>query len=668
MDANYVVKSYSSRGAQAKLVALRATMSAGVGQIRARSELSALRKPSQSELEILLSEHAAWVRSGHNQGQCAQVDNLSFDGMDFSNSCLDGASFSNCLFNNCNLSNTSLQNSTLKRSTFSGTVFTNCTMQGADLTDADLVLAVDLTASQLARTILTGAKLPESISAFENLAYADKLSQANQKLTTGLTLMIAYCWLTVANTQDVAAFTAGNAAELPIIKTTVPLVAVYAGAPVLLIATYLYIHIYLQRLWEALCGLPYVFPDGIPLRQRIDPWILNGFVAEHLLPSKRNLRPLSRIQRTISSLIAWWLAPLTIGLMWVRYLRRQDFIVSCVQALAFAVAVLAAIYLYRLARNTLLYRGTRPASTALVSGKEKLVAVCYGLAVLCFALSGTIVFRDMPSIPGLTVVHFEGSDLSTGVDKNITGMQKPTVAGAVLNELSLQHLQAQAAYLVYAELNNSDLRDANLNQAVLQHTKAVGANFTGAQLWNADIRNADLTDAKLDRANLRNADLRGSNLLRSNLHDADLSYANLKGTKVSANLENAKLIGANFTENGGLPYSNLDHAILRHAYLSFADLSYAIARNAIFIDADLSGADLTETDLREAQLQWANLQGANLTRAELSGANMSDVRNLEPEQIDLAFIDEKTICPDAVKIHCNEIVKRLSSSAAVTIH
>ena len=42
---------------------------------------------------------------------------------------------------------------------------------------------------------------------------------------------------------------------------------------------YAYLHLYLQRLWEALASLPSVFPDHRTLDQAAYPWLLNGMIC-----------------------------------------------------------------------------------------------------------------------------------------------------------------------------------------------------------------------------------------------------------------------------------------------------------------------------------------------------------------------------------------------------
>ncbi len=52
-------------------------------------------------------------------------------------------------------------------------------------------------------------------------------------------------------------------------------------APLILgLLIFVYLHLYLAHLWELVSELPSYFPDGLPLRRKIYPWMLNLVVEE----------------------------------------------------------------------------------------------------------------------------------------------------------------------------------------------------------------------------------------------------------------------------------------------------------------------------------------------------------------------------------------------------
>ncbi|NMW84738.1 pentapeptide repeat-containing protein [Peptoniphilus sp. AGMB00490] len=109
------------------------------------------------------------------------------------------------------------------------------------------------------------------------------------------------------------------------------------------------------------------------------------------------------------------------------------------------------------------------------------------------------------------------------------------------------------------------------------------------ELWlNGDAKGerADLRRANLSRANLRCAILRDADLERTNLVDADLKYANLENADLSranlrcATLKDADLEGADL-EGADLRCANLINADLRRANLTNVELNWCNTQNII---------------------------------------------------------------------------------------
>jgi uncharacterized protein YjbI with pentapeptide repeats len=93
------------------------------------------------------------------------------------------------------------------------------------------------------------------------------------------------------------------------------------------------------------------------------------------------------------------------------------------------------------------------------------------------------------------------------------------VAGAFLQNISLER-----AELRRATFRAADIRNAHLRGAVLAN-----ADLSSANLRNSDLREVDLSDASLTDSDLTSADLRGANLHGAALDKADLRGADLSG-------------------------------------------------------------------------------------------------------------------------------------------
>ena len=212
-------------------------------------------------------------------------------------------------------------------------------LETAVLTDINLEGATGLLGSEFAGTDITGAKLPTDIAKFEGLDHVTEISKNARNIFLAVIGGCVFSWLTIAATTDVALLTNTASTPLPIIQTKVPIAGFYLAAPLILLSLYIYLHMYLQRLWSGLAGLPAIFPDGRTLDERAYPWLLTSLVGANVPRLKENRPPFSRQQVFISILTAWCLVPLTIGWFWLRYLPVHDWIGTGVHIALVALAV-----------------------------------------------------------------------------------------------------------------------------------------------------------------------------------------------------------------------------------------------------------------------------------------------------------------------------------------
>jgi pentapeptide repeat protein len=132
--------------------------------------------------------------------------------------------------------------------------------------------------------------------------------------------------------------------------------------------------------------------------------------------------------------------------------------------------------------------------------------------------------------------------------------------------------------------------------------------------------------------------LNGVNLARADLYLSTLG---------DARLNSACLADADLSE------SKLSGAELSRACLDFADLSCA---NLAL--ANLSYASLASANLDGANLYSARLKGADLSEARLNGADLRWTSGLTREQIESAWIDERTALPEDMEKLKPEILER----------
>jgi len=226
-----------------------------------------------------------------------------------------------------------------RRADLGGFDLRGLTLAGADLTGADLATARFLTAPQLAGTDLTGARVPETVARFPDLERARGLATLARRLLVVLVLLCAYTVLVLA-TDTGRSLSGGLAAlRLPLVEVVVPVFWFHLGAPLVILALYAWLNVYLVRMFEALGRLPAVFPDGTPLDRRADPWLVTGLVRAHVPLLKSRRPPLWWAQQALAVAVAWGVAPATLIFLWGAYAPRGG-----VPAAAYHAAVASAAF------------------------------------------------------------------------------------------------------------------------------------------------------------------------------------------------------------------------------------------------------------------------------------------------------------------------------------
>lgn len=696
-------------------------------------ESPAPRHPSPEELAAIVAAHKTWLKSKGAEGQQADLRNAdlseaSLRGADLQRALMTGADLTRADLRGANLRKLDLQGVCLSRADLTGATLTlanlrdvnlsdararradlsrtdlchadlsGASLQGADLSrallreadlrranardasfaDADLSGCRGLLIGQLGGANLGGAILPPELK-FEGLSNVAEVSKGTQNLFTSLLLVCAYIWLTIASTIDAQLLNnaAPVASRLPILGTDIPLIRFYAVAPLLLLCMYIYFHMGLQRLWEELADLPAVFPDGRPLDKKAYPWLLNVLIRAYLVRLNENRSPLSRWQARISVLLAWGLVPLTMFMIWARYLRSHDWLMTGLHVALLSASIGGGSSFLRLAASTL--QGSEKRAflwkKAWKDARAKGVLVTLGMA----ALFGTLSFGAIDGWnPDLVVTrkiikvappsgfqqldprswvplacwwigykpfaHLDDAAISTApptwsIRRDDSPTDDPTeeghehhsigdldaVKGADLERRNLRYASAYNAFMInsylryarldFADLRNSDLRKADLRDTTLRH----------ANLYEADLRGADLKRADLSNTRLYNTRFALAKLLNANLNQADLELADLYRAELGgADLTDAKLLNACLRETTFTPPED--------------------ALPTRFVRANLTGADLSDTDLTGVVLDGAILTGTDLRGSDLSGA-----LGLTRAQVLTAVTDNTTLLPASVR-------------------
>ena len=192
------------------------------------------------------------------------------------------------------------------------------------------------------------------------------------------------------------------------------------------------------------------------------------------------------------------------------------------------------------------------------------------------------------------------------------------------------------AYLVRANLSNTELQQADFRGANLS-----AANFEKANMLAANFEDADLSAANFRRANVLAANFEDADLSSANFWNADLSVTDFSGANLSeVNFGEANLSSANFRK------ADLSSAFWGGANLSSANFREADLSSAFLGDANLSSANFREADVSSANFEKADVSDADFERATLCGVDFSYAKNAETAKFNNITMDANTKFPE----------------------
>jgi len=606
--------------------------------------------------------------------QCAELTGANLENANLEEANLEEAILkkanlqgSNLLETNFNLAN--LEEANLEKVDLAGASLSFANLDKANLTGANLLIA-NLTCASIKAVNLKNTYLLGTDFGLSNLIgtkftgddqfAADTLLVKNLT-TTSRTLFLLMltacflCWLSLAQTTDKQLIMNEGTIRLPVVNVDTPTSGFYLVAPFLLFIIYIYFLTYVQRLWDSVLQLPFIFPDGVPFYKKIPPFVLTGLASQRLYAVAFFL---------FAIILAFTLVPFTTICLWLRYLTKHHKLGTFLQVVPVTLSLLACHKFFNVGRRTIkkFWAGRIPDTLIeafldevplerIINRSILLIAIL--LAFLCF-ISYSVIIDGQP--------YYHDPKFAIGQHTS----RWPTNQIVLL--LEMLHLTPFA-----------DLRDADLSERPpgLRLEKEEDFDLVkGARLQNRSLRCADARKAFLVNANLTNTSLWGARLDRSDLRRAVLGslkypYSSYKyfDSDTVDRLKGMSIKSYNFyidldhysickdfksDPNKPIPTGKVKSARLRYAKLRWTRLEKAFMVGVDLTGAELrcaklNGADLSLASLSQADLRYADLTDARLRKADLRGADLSYVKGLTREQINSAFIDVKTQLPDYLK-------------------
>ena len=478
----------------------------------------------------------------------ADLQGTNLRGINLEEANLESANLQKADLQGANLEKANLESANLEEDNLESANLRGSNLRLSNLICANLMNSQDLGKIKLFGTKfgganLTSATLPKEIDDFKGrLASAEEASKVSRKLYAWLLGGLGFSILTIASRNDPYLLTNTITSPLPIINMPFPFADFFLVAPLALLALFIYFQLQLQHQCRLISNLPAVFSDGIPLHDKLFPWLFNVWAGKFFQQHNKQtyINSLPRDLWVIS--LVFISTPAVIFLFWGRYLPRHDGGLTWLNLL-FLISTFLAGFFFLKVKSILSFQKSEEAhfekQFEFTNKKRALSKPIYLIIAIFFVYltSSTSYFitqgnpKQSMAPNKYLIPDFSGRNVSLLPDN--WNPDNPTlgVKGANLVEADLKDLKASKSTLIKADLRIARLQGANLMDANL-----TGANLTGTKLTDADLTGANLMDANLTGANLggtilKEANLTGANLTAVNLYGVNLYEADLRETK-----------------------------------------------------------------------------------------------------------------------------------------
>ncbi len=494
------------------------------------------------------------------------------------------------------------------------------------------------------------------------IARINELSKIARTSWFGLLAYLAFAGVTLLGVEDADFFIDSRQTELPLIGVQIPTRDFFLFGPILGTALFVYLHLYLLKLWDALAAAP-PRPNGEALSLQVTPWLINDLGLWLRRDNAYQRRPMAWLSHTVTFFLVFAIGPIVIGYFWVRYWPVHELVHSIFSALLFTLTCMTMLSSLFTAVTRLRYgradhRGpadilvaistalivlvTMPLTVAKTHGPETLglselsLERMYDQGVFESPVGNLLDWRLAPldfkdirlsDVPdGWLSCEFAKRDARAdyakreGLDYSSEWTPKHL---ASFEAEWLRRRDAEISSVKQQDFRDADLRNADFAGAFgvglrLPSLPWVGANlspniFEGTQHFDMRTCRLKLAGLYLNESNFRNARMNGADFESVVLERADLSNASLVG----ANLAHS------FFDMADLSGTQLEGADLRNTFLTDAYMKGANLDDANLNGSALLNADLTEATLNNALLNNASLHGTNLFKAKMQGASLA---------------------------------------------
>ncbi|ARE39283.1 pentapeptide repeat family protein [Rhodovulum sp. P5] len=431
------------------------------------------------------------------------------------------------------------------------------------------------------------------------IARIDALTVAGRTNWFGLLGYLVFAFITVLSVEDADFFIANRQTQLPLVNISIPTLSFFLFAPILGAALYIYLHLHVRKVSEALVA-PEPAPDGVTLERRIKPWLLNDLILRRHHPKAIDRRDLDRFSDMVTIALVWLAGPFVLGAIWTNSFVVHNFWLTSLAGLCFFGSILVgAISWRKMEQDT-----CAPIKLATLD-TARMYARAVPLLILVL-LYGALATKGFPLRPDYRT-FFSNAPLIMPV--------RPFAVSPNLREAQLSTLPTDQADPIVARakyrgdwcrrvghpplicgtlpsdrtevppFQRSDRLKWCADQSTPLDQDACETYFATKDTefereWR-DFRGAQIK--ALPKPDMRNRDIRKADLYAASLTGVDFSGAQMEG----------------------------------------ADLSGAQMEGAVLWRAEMAGASLRGAQMAGAYLRGARMEGTDLSDARMEGANLS---------------------------------------------
>jgi hypothetical protein len=344
----------------------------------------------------------------------------------------------------------------------------------------------------------------------QTLAHIAELSRNARATWFGLIGLCVFVGVTLLGHQDADFFAFGAETQLRLVNVKIPVTYFFVFAPVLVAALYIYLHLYLMNLWDALADAPARI-DGNPLADTVFPWLIshaalwyrNRVRGDHCTAP----RALGWVVVMVSIFLGWAFGLIVLFFLWYRSLPAHEEWLTLWIALCLWAATTVGYTGIRAARARM---WNRPRAKVARS-HERSRWLAGGLAALLAFLSWETTEGGLQTLNDRGLPPFlYPADLR---EANLTRK----LSGTVRFEFWIKEFEP-----TYRDRENIDKgTDLTGNREyIAEATARYNAPLDAPDLAGRDMRNADMRNAFLPGTDLRGIEMQGANLSGADMQPA----------------------------------------------------------------------------------------------------------------------------------------------------